>query len=453
MQTSGRLRRFTLVVCLAFLASRCARALDPEAPAAAVTTIPAPAQAPCKGPHIDIEDLNMLGADAGFPPYADTVTGASNPLRRAMLCHDYTYRVVEIAGVTANTLATPVASAQQAYVGQRPTLSSGNSFAIVADLASIHLPGYQITFTGFLARANWQRAFPNAFKMAQIMAYKPFFHRRLEFKGGYQDNDSEFIGMQVGGSMASGAQGVYAVLPYEIGMSYMPLAAPTFTARAQPRGNFYAKLGLQRSVSPSGEGADLARDAAGFRFDPKGEGLLKIFEGGYNRPASAGTPQFWVRGGYLSNSTSYANAKTGTSTAGNSGGFLLADRQLHRSDEANPARGLYLGGSLMTAAPEVNAYSRYYEVRLYQNAPFRRRPSDMVSVVSSYTAYSKYFTGPLLAAGKTAATHAVTLSSAYSLRVHAGTYLSTVLSYDSRPAISPRLGGALTITSQASIFF
>jgi hypothetical protein len=39
-------------------------------------------------------------------------------------------------------------------------------------------------------------------------------------------NDFEFIGLQVGGSIASGAQGVYAVLPFEAGLSHYPLTTP-----------------------------------------------------------------------------------------------------------------------------------------------------------------------------------------------------------------------------------
>jgi hypothetical protein len=97
--------------------------------------------------------------------------------------------------------------------------------------------------------------------------------------------------------------------------------------------------------------------------------------------------------------------------------------------------------------------SHYYEPRLYQIAPFRNRPSDLASLVSSYTDYSRFFTASLISAGKTAATSASTLSSSYALHVRTGTYLSTVLSYDSRPAITPRLPSALTITAEVMLFF
>jgi hypothetical protein len=101
----------------------------------------------------------------------------------------------------------------------------------------------------------------------------------------------------------------------------------------------------------------------------------------------------------------------------------------------------------------MNAYARYYELRMYQIAPFRQRPSDLVSVVSSYSNYSSYFTKADFAAGKTAATHAATLTGSYSMRVHAGIYMVGGASYDSRPAVTPKLPGALTVTAQAALFF
>ena len=408
---------------------------------------------PCKGPHVDIEKLNQLGSDTSFPPYTDTITGANNPLRRAMLCGDWTYRIFNPPSFTVNVLQDWVPKSQQVFIGQRPTWSFGPSLGLIADLASIHLPGWQFTATGIYGRASWFWAFANTLKMAQLVLYKPMLYDRLSIKFGYQDNDSEFVGTSVGGSMSSGSQGVYAVLPYEVGLSYMPLTSPTFIVRAQPLGDFYAKAGLQRSMSPDGEPTELARNPTGFRFAPKGDGLLKIFEGGYNRAAREDAHEFWVRGGYFNNSTPYANLKTGTRTAGNNCEFLLVDRQLHQGDTDHPNHGLYMGASAIAVPPQMNAYARYYELRMYQIAPFRRRPSDLVSVVSSYSNYSSYFTKAYLAAGKTAATHAATLTGSYSMRVHAGIYMVGGASYDSRPAVTPKLPGALTVTAQAALFF
>lgn len=408
---------------------------------------------PCKGPHVDIERLNQLGADTSFPPYADTITGVTNPLRANLLCDNVTYRIFNPPSFSYNTLQGPVAKAQEVFIGQRPTWSMGPSLGIIADLTALHLPGVQFNMTAIYGHASWFWAFANTLKMAQLVVYKPWFHDRLSVKAGYQDNDAEFVGSSVGGSMSSGSQGVYAVLPYEVGLSYMPLTSPTAIVRAQPVSDFYFKAGVQRSISASGEPADLRRDAAGFRFDPKGDRLLKVFEGGFNRAARPDAREFWVRGGYFVNNTPFANLRTQTSSPGNNCEFLLVDRQLRQSDRDQPGKGLYAGVSFIRVPPAMNAYTHYYEARIYKMAPFRHRASDLLSVVSSYSNYSRYFVNADLAAGKTAATHAATLTGSYSMRIRPGTYIIAGMSYDSRPAVTPRLPGALTVTTSAALFF
>ena len=69
---------------------------------------------------------------------------------------------------------------------------------MIADLASIHLPGWQFTATGIYGQASWFWAFPNTLKMAQLVLYKPWLHDRLSIKFGYQDNDCGVCG-HVGG--------------------------------------------------------------------------------------------------------------------------------------------------------------------------------------------------------------------------------------------------------------
>lgn len=408
---------------------------------------------PCKGSHVDIEALNVLGADSSFPPYSDSITGADNSLRRAMLCHNFTYRIFMPPAFTMNLSGLPVPKSEQVYMGQRPTWAVGGGLIFVADLASLHLPGYQLSLTAIGGRASWVWASPNTIKMDQVALYKPFLHSRLSFRAGIQDNGGEFIGMNVGGGMTSGSQGVYAVLPFEVGLTHPPIPSPTFIVRAQPKGDFYVKAGVQRSASPKGELDDLARDAAGFRFLPHGFGMLSIFEGGYNRASRADAPELWVRGGYLTNTSAYANNKTGTDTTGNKCEFILADRQMIQNDPDQPDHGVYLGISAINVPAEMNDYSRYFELRLYQAAPFGSRPSDMVSLVSSYSTYSFYTRAKLIAEGKTFATHAATITGSYSARVYPGTYIITGLSYDSRPAITPRLPGALTIAVGGALFF
>lgn len=407
----------------------------------------------CSADHVDIEELNYLGADLVLPTFSDSVTGARNPLRRDMLCHDLTYRVVSNDSIAASPQSSPVTVPSQIYVGQRPTWTTASYFFLTADLRSIHLPGFQFNGVAVVSRTSWYPDTLEASKMMQAVLYKPFLHSRIELKAGYQNNDDQFVGMQVGGNASSGSEGVFAVPQNEIGLAYAPLSAPSVTVRVQPWGGFYAKGGVQRSASPAGGAEDLHRDAAGFRFAPKGDGLLSMLEGGYKHDAQAGTPATWVRGGYMENTTRYLSAKTNAYTSGNRAWFILADRQLRVTSDTAPTHGLYMGVSAISVPSDLNAYPSYDELRFYQVAPLRSRPHDMATLVLSHTGYSRFTRAQLAAAGKTTASSLSTVTASYSIHLGSGIYVSTGAAYNTPPAISPRLSGAFTATLQTMFFF
>ena len=408
---------------------------------------------PCGSAHLDIEAFNYPGAELLLPTFADSITGADNPLRRDLLCHGLAYRVVSNDNFTASPQSDPAAAAPQVYVGQRPTWTVASYYFLAADLRSLHLAGYQISTIAVVSRTSWYPGTLEASKMLQAVVFKSFFHKRIEIRAGYQNNDDQFVGMQVGGNAASGSVGVFAVPQNEMGLAYAPLSAPSVTARVQPVGNFYAKGGLQRSASPAGGPEDLQRDAAGFRFAPDGDGLLSIVEGGYQRNAQPDSPATWVRGGYMTNTTRYLSARTNTYLSGNRCWFVLADRQLHPTSVAAPAHGLYMGISAISVPSDLNAYPTYDELRFYQVAPLRSRPYDMASLVLSHTGYSRFTRAQLAAAGKTTASSLSTVSASYSVHLRSGIYISAGATYNTRPAISPRLPGAFTANLQTMFFF
>src|SRR6185437_191319 len=104
-----------------------------------------------------------------------------------------------------------------------------------------------------------------------------------------------------------GGQGVYAVLPYEAGMSYFPLTSPGATLRQKSTRNIYLKFGVQRSMDPDGGPAEVRRNHTGFRFTPIGDKALLLQEAGYLRKATKDAHELWLRGGYLYNTTPYRN--------------------------------------------------------------------------------------------------------------------------------------------------
>ena len=110
-------------------------------------------------------------------------------------------------------------------------------------------------------------------------------------------------------------------------------------------------------------------------------------------------------------------------------------------------------GSFMTVPQSLNPYARYYEARLYKEAPVRNRPADLLSVVASRTNYSNYFTDHLAAAGKTIWRAGTTFTGSYSMRASPGNYVSLGLTYVYGPAITPRVSNALKLTASWTAYF
>ena len=116
--------------------------------------------------------------------------------------------------------------------------------------------------------------------MTSLYVFKRWGDRRVEMKAGYIGNDLEFVGLQVGGSTSTGAQGVYAVLPNEVGLSYFPLTAPSFNVRFRGTRHTDVKTAAQPSLDAAGGRSTVDRNPSGFRFRPEGNGLLLITEAG-----------------------------------------------------------------------------------------------------------------------------------------------------------------------------
>jgi porin len=400
-----------------------------------------------------IEDLNLQGTDVSMPPFSDAIIPVSSDFRRGLASHGFAFRINSTDSYYQNTLDAPVAREQQAYIGERITWRAMLNPILTYDLRAFHIDGAQLYAAAGIQRTNWNPGGPNVLSMTSLYLFKSFAEGRVEAKLGYIGNDFEFVGMQVGGSTAGGAQGVYAVLPFEVGLSHFPQPAPSFNIKVQSPHGFYAKAAAQRSLEHNGAIATNARNSSGFRFDPKGDKLLAVFEAGYKHNPTADSFQTFVRGGYLRNTTAYANKRTGQTSTDNYCGYLLADRQFTRASYGSPGNGFYAGATAMVVPSALNIYSQYYEARLYMKGPFRSRQKDMTSLVGSHTAYSAYATRALESAGKSTWHSSTTVSGSYNLSLHAGMYLMSGLTYVAGPAVSPKASNALTLAIQLTSFF
>lgn len=400
-----------------------------------------------------LEDLNLKGAAADNPPFTDTLLGADSSLRRDLFQHGLLFRMSVNGAYIQNTLAPPVPASQQSYTGQRQFADYSINPVLSADLRQLGLHHAQLNINGQIQQATWGPAQPTAFTLDGLYFYKEFGEDRVEMKLGYLTTDFQFIGLQVGGQVTSGAQGVYAVLPYEVGLSYTPIEAPVLTLKYRFDNGLYLKGALQRSIEPGSEEASLHRDALGLRFLPHGDKLVTVSEAGLKHPAAPGSLSAWYRAGYISNNTPYTSLVTGQKQTGNYCAYLLADHQLWQPQISNPGRGIFAGGSAMVVPANLDIYRLYYEARAYYAAPFQKRPDDFASVVASYTAFSQAYLHTLAAASKPYWRASDSVTGSYTARLARGTYLGLGLSYVNGPSINPKAPAALTFTAQTSVFF
>ncbi len=401
------------------------------------------------------------------PPESARVFGV-HPFNQTLNKHGFALLdISQDVTFTYNMLSPPVPLAQQTYNGQRPTFSSSHYPALTWDMRQLGLHDAQFVVQAAIQRNSWYPGGPEATGFGQISLYKAFFKKRVEVKTGYIDNDGEFVGLFVGGLASNGSLGVYAVLPFEAGMSFLPKTAPAFNATFHTPDHTYSKLGFQRSFDPQGGVNEEARNKLGTRFDPKGDGLVMIYEGGYKQDPDPNKMQTWARVGYIYNDSHYASAIPGRRvllpsgmagyatqyTGNNQVAYVLADRQLKKTDVASPGRGIFAGFSYEYAPPAQNAYTQYDELRVYENGPFNSRPHDFVSLVGSHTAYSKYVTRADVAQGKSIWNSATSVTTSYTTNIFRGGFLATGLSYTEGPAITPRSHNSLALVGQLTTFF
>jgi porin len=400
-----------------------------------------------------LEDLNLVGAAVRMPRFDDTLLGADSSFRQALFRHGLAFRLNSIPRASFNLLDPPAPKPLQAYIGHRPTAIWGIHGILTSDLRQLGLRNAQFHVAFGYRGATWRPSGPPILSMTGLHLYKSWADQRFELKAGYHINDLEFIGMQIGGSLAAGAQGVYAVIPYLTGLSFFTLPAPTLNLKLRGPGNFYWKSGAQRSLDPDGAAATARRNPTGFRFRPHGTGLLQIHEAGFQRPASPSHRQLWLRTGLLYNHSLYRNLLTEAREKGNHSFYLLADLQAAPASSGPPTRGAYLGATFMAAPARFNAYYRYTEARLYWIGPFHNRPSDMASLVVSRLDHSPALLASLQRQGQPATAYSPTLTASYNLRISPGNYVTAAFTWVRHPAITPPLPTACIATITYSLFF
>ncbi|WP_342723701.1 carbohydrate porin [Bradyrhizobium sp. B097] len=407
-------------------------------------------------PFARYENLREKGLWLNIPGPADTIDQDKHGIRSALADVGIGY-----IGWTHNTFADnqlPNAArssiANQLYLGQNPTFATANFMIVTYDLSRFGVPDGQIVVGAEQQYWTWKRPGPDRVGLNTLAYYQTFFDRKLELKLGYLRNQNEFTGTLFGGISGSN---MFALL--QAGMSSNPAPTPAVNLKYNLDDRLYNKVSVQRSISPDGPYAQITENPSGLNWSTANAGILFVDELGYKSKAAAGVPDTWLRAGIGFNSSHYKNLADPDQQreSGNNFYYIAADRQLWQSDvEGAPSRGIYGGFSVMGAPPDLNRISRYYELRLYAKGPFDSRPSDLIALVATNTAWSKFAVDAALAKGQLAHRDTMAITGTYTAHLAPGIYASVGLSYIHNPTSvthTPQTEHALNLLVSTLIFF
>ncbi len=425
-----------------------------KAPAAAPT--PAPAN-----PYAKFEKYRWKGINISLGAPADSLDPDIGGFRSKLADHGFGYWGYSYNPFFYNTLDNgETVGGRQVYAGQKPTFETANFLMVTYDLSRHGIPDGQIALMGTKTYTNWNPLGPNTLAIATASYYQTLFNRKLELKFGWLANNYEFVGTFVGGSLAGGAFGPQASLPYQGGMSSGLFATPGANIKLNFTSNFYNKFGIQRAISPDGTVVEEQENPGALDFDVPHAGRLLIEELGYQRPAAPHKAQTWLRAGRLWNNSDFNDFENpGERRNGNYVNYALADRQLWQKSPDSAAsayRGIYAGLSYMYAPPEMSTFSEYYEARVYAIGLFDSRPRDMISLVAVHNVFSDVRVASAQAAGLMTHDNSTAVTLSYSLRATAGVYLNMGMSYVDHPSAvvyESDTGEALNLLVNATIFF
>ena len=430
-----------------------------------------PTPPPGQNPYAQADQLKVRGWTIPLPGAADTADGGLFGARNAAASEGISWLGFSTTTFQDNVLrhghppgansALPGNSKEEQYNGQLPTYNSSNALFVNYDLNRYGIPDGQISVGAFIVTNNWNPSGPNGFGIAQASYYQTFLNRRVEVKVGLLENNLEFLGTQIGGNLAGGIFGVNAAIPVENGQSLPSYGLPGVNVKLNLPGNFYDKFGVQRSISPGGplvERQENPNNVA--RFTVPNAGALVVDEAGYRVPPAPGQMSTWVRASVDYNSSRYNDFTTRRLHQGNFGLYLLADRQLiQTAPNAGPGsalRGIYAGFSAMYAPSYFNAFSQYYEARIYGFGLIPGRPFDLLTLVANRNVFSEDAVRVVRSFGVLAHDNANTFTAAYSAHVLPGTNLNVGVSYVDNPTpitYNRTTGSALNVITNLFVFF
>lgn len=397
-------------------------------------------QGPAAGGFARFDALRHKGWITPFPKIEDTIVGDVGGIRSALADVG-----IGFLGLSKTTLSYNLRGdhSDAQYNGKNLTYNTGiQALFLNWDAGTIGIKGGQVfltlaALTNELEKVNG----PRYARIAGIGWYQVLAGGRVEIKAGYYDNEKEYVGTAIAGSLASGTLGPKANIPVQLGLGYNGLGVPGINVRLNGKNGLYTKFGAQRAVPPGGANTEVPLNPVGLDFSVPGAKALFVGEVGRNRPPTADRKSSWLRAGGIYNTTPYTDYRNG-GTKENWAAYGAFDLQLTQIDRKAPARGVYVGGSVNYAPPAQNLYTQYVEGRLYGIGLIQSRPSDMASFVLTYNKLSAAARRRLAPNEKTDGFQ-VTGTGSYSYRLAPGIYAQPGIGFVVNPTFYPSVPFAL----------
>ena len=441
----------------------------------AVAAPPAGKPAFPQNPYAAADALKLRGWDIPLPPAFDTIDQGLFGLRNQLAADGISWfgftddtfedNIIRHGLPAGNGVVSIDRKANQTYSGQLPTYTTADTLFLMYDLKRYGIPDGQIVAAGSLLETNWQPGDPNGIGIGQLSYYQTLFHKFIEFKIGYLTENLEFLGTEVGGSIGTGLFGVSAAIPFETGLSLGSFTTPAINIQFNLPDHIYSKVGIQRSTDPDGLPLERRENKTNVRFTVPNASVMVIDETGYKTDAAPGLLSTWIRGAGLYNGSRYTEL---TSTEGgfapgirhtaNYGLFLLGDKQVLQTNPTpfTAFQGLYVGASAMYSPPYFNAFTQYYEARVYGFGLIPGRPFDLASVVYNRNVFSGQVIDQLKRFGLKTHNNANTITGSYGFHVIHGVDLSLGLSYTDNPSplvYTSNTGSALNFLTNLFVWF
>ena len=428
-----------------------------------------PALPPSQNPYALADELKLRGWILPLPGAADTLEqglfGLRNRAAQAgiswfgTLTGTFQDNLLRHQLPAGNALTNHSRDLQQ-YNGQLPTYVQQLNFYAMYDLRKYGISDGQIVVAGTNISTNWNPGGPNGVYLSTASYYQTFFDKKLEIKVGLIQNSVEFLGAQVGGSLANGVFGPNAGLPVENGLNSSGFPTYGVNVRVNLPNNFYTKGTVQRAESPDGNVFERLHNPTGANLKTNNAGILVLDEVGYRVNPSPGSMQMWIRGAASVTTSRYRElSNTALRAQPNYGLYLLADRQLLQTAPnagfGSARRGIYGGFTVEYTPSYFNTFSQYYEGRIYGFGLIPGRPNDLASLVVNHNQFSGEAVHLARNRGLLAHTGVTTATVSYGAAILPGVNLNLGVGFTDHPTAvtyNQSTGSALNVLLNTLIF-